>query len=137
MDRFLRGAYIPSAYPLPAMPDLNPVFQSLRALLVPYAGALVTVHDDDTQFYLDTHHVQKNKKPLFFAAAQVKKASVSYHLMPVYVQPDLLDDVSPALTACMQGKSCFTFKVPDPDLLQELERLTARAYQSYQAQGFI
>lgn len=60
-------------------------------------------HDTPTEFCLDTQHVMKNKKPLFFGAVQTKKNYVSYHLMPIYVEPRLLDGVSPELRMRMQG----------------------------------
>lgn len=119
------------------MPDLPPVFDALRQILVPYAPQLVPVRDDEQELYLDTAHVQKNKKPLFFGAVQLKKGFVSFHLMPVYLQPALLDGLSPGLKARMQGKSCFNFKALEPALLQELATLTQAGYASYQAQGYV
>ena len=119
------------------MPDLTPVFGELRALLLPYASKLDAKQDDDRQLYLDTRHVQKNKKPLFFAAVQVKKSFVSFHLMPVYLQPNLLAGLSPRLRARMQGKSCFNFAEVDPPLLQELAALTQAGFSSYEAQGWV
>ncbi|MCO4098157.1 hypothetical protein [Gemmatimonas sp.] len=100
--------------------------------------ALVNAWEDtDAELYLNTNHIQKNKSPLFFGAVQIKKAYVSYHLMPVYVTPELLDDISPALKACMQGKSCFNFKSVEPALFKELAKLTKAGYVSYKAQGFV
>lgn len=119
------------------MADLQPVFAALRDVLAPHAAGLVVKHDDAQQLYLDTAHLQKNKTPLFFGAVQVKKAFVSYHLMPVYLEPGLLDAVSPALKARMQGKSCFNFKVVEPALLAELARLTQAGLDSYRRQGFV
>ncbi|MFN7725838.1 MAG: hypothetical protein ACK5QH_12290 [Rubrivivax sp.] len=115
--------------------DLTPVYAALHGVLAPYAAKLDTKKDDGTELYVDTHHVQKNKKPLFFGAVQVKKAYVSFHLMPVYLQPALLAAVSPALKARMQGKSCFNFAVVEPALLEELGALTRASYASYQSQG--
>ena len=77
--------------------------------MAPYVASLDAKKDEPSELYLDTRHLQKNKQPLFFGAVQVKKAFVSFHLMPVYLQPQLLDGVSPALKARMQGKSCFNF----------------------------
>lgn len=114
-----------------------PVFQALRAVLEPYAASLDVKTDDETEWYLNTRHVLKNKQPLFFAAVQIKKAYVSFHLMPVYLQPELLDSISPDLQARMQGKSCFNFKTVDLELLQELTALTRAGYESYQQQGYI
>ena len=116
--------------------ELVPVFQALRAMLAPYAPALVVQHDTASEFYLDTAHVHSNRRPLFFGAVQVKKAAVSYHLMPVYVTPSLLQGMSPALAKRMQGKSCFNFAKVDEALFAELAALTRAGYQSYAAAGF-
>ena len=88
--------------------------------MAPYAEKLDAKTDGGTEFYLDTKHLQKNKKPLFFGAVQVKKTYVSFHLMPVYLKPELLEGVSPELTARMQGKSCFNFASSDKLLFNEL-----------------
>ena len=117
--------------------DLLVVFAELRKVMDPYSRKLVVTIDSDYELSLDTHHIQPNKKPLFFGAVQVKKNYVSYHLMPVYVQPKLLEAISPELRKRMQGKSCFNFTTVDPVLVEELAALTAVAYQSYQEQGFV
>ena len=119
------------------MPDLNPVFAALRALMAPYAAGLDAKKDDLSELYLDTRHLQKNKKPLFFGAVQVKKSFVSYHLMPVYLQPGLLEGMSPGLRGRMQGKSCFNFAEVDPVLFKELAALTEAGFESYRAQGLV
>jgi hypothetical protein len=119
------------------MSDLSPVFAELRKILAPYVAKLAATRDDEQELYLDTHHLQKNKKPLFFGAVQVKKAYVSFHLMPVYVKPELMAAASPELKARMQGKSCFNFKAVEPVLLKELAALTKESYASYKEQGFV
>jgi hypothetical protein len=119
------------------MPDLGPVFIELRKVMAPYAAKLAPMRDYDTELYVDTQHIQKNKKPLFFGAVQVKKSYVSFHLMPVYVKPELLATVSPELKARMQGKSCFNFAASEPALFKELAALTKAGYASYKEQGFV
>jgi hypothetical protein len=119
------------------MPDLSPVFTELRKVMAPYAARLVPMRVDDSELYVDTQHIQKNKKPLFFGAVQVKKSYVSFHLMPVYVKPELLATVSPELKARMQGKSCFNFAASEPALFAELAALTKAGYASYKEQGFV
>ncbi len=119
------------------MPDLSPVFAELRKIMAPYAGKLAAIRDDDQQLYVDTRHIQNNKKPLFFGAVQIKKSYVSFHLMPVYLKPELLASTSPELKARMQGKSCFNFAALEPALFRELATLTKAAYASYKEQGFV
>jgi hypothetical protein len=118
------------------MPDLNAVFTALRSIMAPYAAKLDPKTDDATQFYVDTKFIQKNKKPLFFGAVQIKKSHVSFHLMPVYAKPELLDRLSPGLKARMQGKSCFNFTEVDKPLFKELAALTKAGFASYKEQGF-
>ena len=93
--------------------------------------------DDETELYIDTRHIQKNKKPLFFGAVQMKKSYVSFHLMPVYVKPELLASASPDLKTRMQGKSCFNFAAVEPALIKELAALTKAGYASYKEQGSV
>ena len=112
-------------------------FAALRELLQVHADALVVVHDEADQYYLDTAHVMPNGKPLFFGAARIGKRYVSYHLMPVYVNPALLDGLSSSLRRRMQGKSCFNFTDVDEAQLGELAELTARGLADYRKQGYV
>ena len=119
------------------MADLERVFAELRSVMAPYAAKLDAKKDDATELYVDTKHIQKNKKPLFFGAVQIKKSYVSFHLMPVYVKPELLAGISPGLQSRMQGKSCFNFSASEPILFKELAALTKASYGSYKEQGFV
>lgn len=119
------------------MAKFAPVYAELSAILKPYTDKLDVEVDQEGEIYIVTRHLQKNGKPLFFAAVQIKKRYVSYHLMPVYVQPQLLEGISPELKKRMQGKSCFNFTKVDESLFAELAELTAQGFASYQQQGFI
>ncbi|MDH5731478.1 MAG: hypothetical protein OEZ58_21035 [Gammaproteobacteria bacterium] len=113
------------------------VFKNLCHILQPYKAILKIKCDEANKLYLDTQHVMKNKQALFFAGVEINKNYVSYHLMPVYVNPSLLDDISPNLRQRMQGKSCFNFKTVDSDLFEELITLTQAGFKDYQKQGYV
>ncbi len=72
-----------------------------------------------------------------FASVQLKKMYVSYHLMPVYYAPELLEGVSEDLKARMQGKSCFNFKKFDPVLFEQLGQLTRASLERYKRDGYV
>jgi hypothetical protein len=93
---------------------------------------MVVVIDKEDNFYLNTHHIMKNKKPMYFASSEVNKNYVSFHLMPVYVFPELLKEISPELKKRMQGKSCFNFKKVDRALFDELKALTQAGYAAFE-----
>jgi len=113
------------------------IFKALKSILCEYVPVLDCVQDDKLGFYLNTRHIMKNKKPLFFAAVKINKFYVSYHLMPVYVFPELCRDISTDLKKRMQGKSCFNVKCKDDEIFDALMRLTRSGYQRYVDAGYI
>lgn len=123
--------------PAPDPDAQQAVFESLRDVLRPYGAGMAVTGDEAGLYALDTTHRMENGKPLFFGSAVVNKAYVSFHLMPVYVFPDLLDGLSPELKRRMQGKSCFNFKRPEPDLVAELAALTRQGFERYAASGYV
>jgi len=115
---------------MPATQDFAPVFQGLRSILAEYAPKLKVVHDRPDNYYLDTHTLGKNKKPINFGGVRLGKAYVSYYLMPVY-SPEVKKGMSPALKKRMQGIACFNFTTVDDDLFDELREVTKRAYAEW------
>ena len=120
---------------MPDRAEFEAVFADLRAILADYAPKLRVVRDKPGDYYLDTHTVGKNRKPIMFAAIRVGKAYVSYHFMPVYF--DVIKGMSPALKKRMQGKACFNFTKPDPELLPELGRVTRQGYEAWRKIGWV
>ena len=106
--------------------DFSLVFEQLKMILKPYAGELNLKADTPDTYYLDGPYSEKWQKELFFGSAQIKKNYVSFYLMPVYMYPELLENMSPALKKRMQGKSCFNFKSVEPGLFAELAELTRK-----------
>ncbi|MDQ3226353.1 MAG: hypothetical protein M3Q50_06970 [Chloroflexota bacterium] len=112
-------------------------FDRLAAVFDPYRSSLKTKTDERGDLYLETWPSTSYPKGLFFSAVKIGKRYVSFHLMPVYVHPDLLDTISPALRKRMQGKSCFNFSEPDEALFAELTELTAAGFASFLGEGLI
>lgn len=119
------------------MSDFAQVFDRLRGIMRPFAASLDCLVDGDEEFSLSTRHIMKNNRPLWFGGVQIKKRYVSFHLMPVYVNPELLTGLSPELKKRMQGKSCFNFTAVDESLMSELAELTEAAFADYRRQGFV
>jgi hypothetical protein len=109
-----------------ASADFEMVFEQLKKVLQPFEPHLIVKDDRRDSYSLDAPYSEQYKKEMFFGAVRINKNYVSYHLMSVYIFPDLLDDVSPELRARMQGKSCFNFKRIEPQQLKELARLTRK-----------
>ena len=121
---------------MPKKNDFEATFALLKAIFEPYAAKLVVSSDTDKNYYLETNHIMKNKHRLFFGGVRIGKAYVSFHLMPVYAFPELLERVSPELKRRMQGKSCFNFSSPDEKLFRELAKLTKAGFARFTSKKF-
>ena len=109
------------------MPDndqFQQVFTELKSLLKPYLKKMDVKKDSDTEYWLYTRFLMRNKQPLCFGGVRLGKNYVSYHLLSVYASPALLKTISPELKKRMQGKACFNFKEVDKKLFAELKALT-------------
>jgi len=111
---------------MPTQNDFPLVFEELKGILKPYAEKFTVTADATNDYSIEGPYSEKWKKKLFFGAAQIKKNYVSFYLMPVYMYPDLLNDISPELRIHMQGKSCFNFKKIEPELFKQLAELAKK-----------
>ncbi len=122
---------------MPDKSEFQATFNRLRAIFKPYARKLVVVHDTADNYYLDMPIIMKNKKPVFFGAVRKGKGYVSFHLMPVYGIPQLLEGISPELKKRMQGKSCFNFTSVDEKLFKELTALTKTGFAKFMSKEML
>ncbi len=76
-------------------------------------------------------------KELWFGAVRRGKAYVSFHLMTLHVFPALLQSIGPDLMKRMQGKTCFNFRKPEPELFAQLDALTARCIDTLRKEGVL
>ncbi len=122
---------------MPTPEQLDEVFTRLRPLLVAHRPRLVELEDEPGSYALGVQRVRDDGYRVWFGAVKIGKRYVSYHLMPVYAHPELLDDVSPALRRRMQGKSCFSFTRVDGELFTELDALTRRGLEAFADDGLV
>ena len=101
----------------------------LWAILEPYRDRL----EPGSVYGLVTLKRVGTRQHDFFAGVRVAPKHVAFHLMPVYTDPHLLDDVSPALRKKMKGKTTFDFTMVDEALFTDLDGLVARSFEAYMA----
>jgi hypothetical protein len=105
------------------------IFDDLKQNLQELVPPLVIKEDTDDNFTLIAPPSPNRSKELFIGAVLIKKNYVSYHLMPVYMFPNLLEGLSASLKKHMQGKSCFNFTREDESLFAELKQLTLTSFE--------
>lgn len=109
--------------------DLDAVFERLKAILEPYGRRMHVIADEPYGYSVDMAPEAERNPTTWFGGVRKGKRYVSYYLMPVYVEPALLDDVSPELRRRMHGKSCFNFTAVDDTLCEDLEDLTRAGFE--------
>lgn len=111
----------------------------LRKILGRFAkGGLKVSQDKPGMYVLAGPPTERSAgQEVWFGAVRTGKAYASYHLMPVYTFPDLLEGVSPALRKRMQGKSCFNFREVDDAVFRDLARLTGAGERRYREAGLL
>jgi len=112
-------------------------FKVLKTALKKYEKNLTIKTNKHDTYNLYTGYSDKYKRDIYFGGVEIKKNYVSFHLMPVYVNPKLLDDISPELRKRMQGKSCLNFKTIEKDQLRELAALTKKGFEYYKMEGIL
>lgn len=112
------------------------VFGRLKAILADHEDGLHVAIDEDSGYELYSQKPYEGKE-LYFGGVHTRKRYVSYYLFPVYMFPDLLDEVSPELRERMQGKSCFNFTAIDDELFDEITELTAHGLTRFEEEDLL
>jgi hypothetical protein len=112
------------------------VYARLKGILEPYAAKMYVSADTDVWYGLDLAPESERVPATWFGATRRGKAYVSFYLMPVYGDPRLLADLSPALRKRMQGKACFNFVSVDQECFAELGRLAEAGIKRFSTPEF-
>lgn len=112
--------------------DFAATFIALKKILVHYvAKDMRVVQDKPDYYYIETKFSVMGRGPVMFGAVRKGKGYVSYHLLPLYMNPPLQQKVSAELRRRKQGKACFNFTKPDEKLFAELAELTRLGFECF------
>ncbi|MFL5897819.1 MAG: hypothetical protein ACJ76D_05090 [Solirubrobacterales bacterium] len=125
--------------------DFEAAFQALREVLRAQGAGLAVAADSPTRFCLEAAPGpatlaawggRARRPTLPVAWVERGKSYVSYHLMGLDGTPGLVAALSPGLQARKQGKTCFNFQRPEPELLEELGAVTAASITGLLRAGY-
>ena len=119
------------------MAKFDDTFAALKALLAPYEPRLHVTADEAATYMLDGEYHPELKRPTFFAGVRAGRAYVSFYLMPIYSNPELMGRISDGLRRRLHGKSCFNFARPEPELFDELGELVRNGFAHYERLGLV
>jgi hypothetical protein len=122
--------------------DFAAVFALLKPVLGRYEKHLAVKADTVTEYTLvgksASPFPQHKGQPVYFGSVRLGRAYVSFHLMPLYMNPSLTRTISSSLKKRMQGKTCFNFKInPEPEIISELNQLTAAGLKEFKDKKWV
>jgi hypothetical protein len=117
--------------------DFPGAFAALREIMKRHSAGMIVQTDTPTDFTVITRAIGPNRKPIWFGAVMSKKSAVTYHLLSLYYNPALEAKVPPELLRRKQGKACFNFQRPDPELFAALDALTKLGRQNFERHGLL
>ena len=116
-----------------AKESFEEIFAALKPILEKYADRLAVQTDKPGEYFLETKTAIRKGQRLQFGGVKIGKAYVSFHLMPIYMNPKLQAAISPELKKRMQGKSCFNFTNVEPEQIAELKKLAAAGFEEFKS----
>ena len=118
-------------------PEALATFAALRAILSEFDGKLRVTADEPGKYELTSLEPTFKGKPMYFGSVLIQKNYVSFHLFPVYTNPELGKNISADLKRHMQGKSCFNFRGPDLLLFVQLAALAVAGFRDFERRGWV
>ncbi len=123
-------------------PELVPIFNRLKKLLLPYEKGSIKVRGGDGGqiILVSDKPVEVNgrkRDELWFAAALVQKGYVGFYFMPVYTRPEIKEIFKPELLKCLKGKSCFHIKKADELIYTQIEEALKKGYLAHKERGWL
>ncbi|MGH9496126.1 MAG: hypothetical protein ACRD3B_14095 [Candidatus Sulfotelmatobacter sp.] len=117
--------------------EFESTFKELKRVLGAFAPKLKVTDDEPHKYTLVTKSKNWRGQHMFFGALMQGKAYVSYHIMALYMDPELIKTVPPELKKRMQGKACFNFRSPDDVVFRQLKDVTQACLEKYRAKNWL
>ena len=123
-------------------PQLLPIFEKIKALLLPYVKGEMKMHGGDGgKIALINNRplvIDGRKKPgMWFASALVQKGYVGFYYMPVYMNEPVRKQLHPELLKCLKGKACFYIKKEDPVIYAQIKDALKIGFDDYRKKGWV
>ena len=126
----------------PGQSHLVPIFETIKAMMVPYAKGDMKLHWGTGGKVLLANHrevvIDGRKKPfMWFISALIQKGYLGFYYMPVYMNKPVEKQLRPELLKCLKGQGCFHIKKADPLIYAQIKEAIKIGFDDYRKKGWI
>ena len=122
-------------------PELTPIFEGIKKLLLPYEKGTMKVVSSPGQVVLISKKpveiLGRKKGELWFASALVQKGYVGFYYMPVYGDAKVKELIKPELMKCLKGKACFHIKNYDREIFLQIKDALRVGFVLWKKRGWL
>lgn len=124
--------------------DLQEIYAETRRLFDPYLELYLVERDGPEGISLTSHEggeisfegTIRSYPTMFFASAVIRKSSVVFYFMPVYIWPELQAQFGDELLKTLKGRTCFHLKRMDENLRSQISTALAIGHRKYSEKGW-
>jgi hypothetical protein len=124
-------------------PELIPIFESIKKMLMPYAGKremllhMATYGQANLVSHKAVEIAGRKRDDLWFASALIQKGYVGFYFIGVNMDSPLRKKIHPDLMKCLKGKACFHVKTNDPAMMKHINEALKLGYDAFVKMGWI
>ncbi len=116
-------------------------FDRIKFMFQKYVPPLSVMMDSKERYDLYSHkEVELNGrryKEIYFGSVILKPKYTGFYFMPMYIFPELLNEVPDALKKLQTGKSCFHIKKYDKEIFDSITLLMKSGFEMYKKHKYV
>jgi len=116
-------------------------FDRIKNMFQQFVPPLRVMMENDERYDLysakEVEIKNRSYKEIYFGSVILKPKYTGFYFMPVYLFPEMLNEVPETLKKLQTGKSCFHIKKYDEELFKTIEELMKAGFATYKKHKYV
>ncbi len=116
-------------------------FDKIKKMFQKYIPPLSVMMDTPERYDLysekDVELNGKKYKEIYFGSVILNSKYTGFYFMPVYIFPELLNDIPETLKKLQTGKSCFHIKKYDGEIFNDIRKLMDAGFEMFKKKNYV
>ncbi len=121
--------------------DQQDIFDRLRSMFQQFVPPLAVMMDTSERYDLysakEVEIKNRSYKEIYFGSVILKPKYTGFYFMPIYLFPEMLNDIPKMLKKLQTGKSCFHIKKFDEEIFYAIENLMKAGFVIYKKHKYV